>query len=289
MKKLLLVTTLVGSLLIVGGCTGGSAAPAAGANVSAAPAAATTTSAPAATKAAGALVSIEDKSGDDNGPGTYTYPTDKVFVPGCFDLTKFQIVDNGSAYEFKFTIATDFKNEWKNAAGWDVQMFDVYMNLGTGKHKQTLSGRHVKIAEGWDVGLIVGPDKESRMRTEMETKNSEVADDVSASENLVPDMLLPTEISTSGNTLTAKVAKNKIDLSKLNGIQVFLCGSEGYPTKSDTYNRVVNEYSAQWRLGGGNDYEGDPNVIDLLGDNSALKNYKSEEGVAEFATVNLVK
>lgn len=282
MKKILLVSTFVVGLLLAGGCAKTEAK--ADGKAAAAPKAA----APAKA-ASGVIFEFEDIKGDDNGPGVYTYPTDKVFLPGSFDLLKFAVVDGGATYNFKFTIPLDYKNEWKNAGGWDVQTYDVYMNLGTGKHKQTLNGRHVKVAEGWDKGLLVGPDKPSRMRKEIDDKNSEVMDDVSDAENLIDDMLIPDEVVIEGNTLVAKIAKDKIgDLSKLASIQCFMLSSEGYPTKTDTYNRVVNEYSAQWRFGGGNDYEGDPNVMDLLGPNDGLKNYKSDEGVAEYPTVNMI-
>ena len=33
---------------------------------------------------------VSDPTGDDNGPGTYAYPTDPSFHPGAFDLTDLQ-------------------------------------------------------------------------------------------------------------------------------------------------------------------------------------------------------
>ena len=36
---------------------------------------------------------MTDPTGDDNGPGTYVYPTNDVFKPGVFDLTKFRVID----------------------------------------------------------------------------------------------------------------------------------------------------------------------------------------------------
>ncbi|BDU50105.1 glucodextranase DOMON-like domain-containing protein [Haliovirga abyssi] len=276
MKRLLVVSTLVAGILLAGGC-GKTASPAGGTKVV------------KAAKSA-VLFSKEDVAGDDTGAGTYVYPTDKVFVPGAFDLLGVTVKDAGDSYAISLKIATDFKNDWKSAGGWDVQMFDVYFNLGTGKHHQTISGRHVKIAEGWDVAVMVGPDKPTRMRKEIDDKNSDVADDVSDPENLVDDVLIPDEISIEGDTLTAKISKDKIgDLSKLNGVQAFVLGAEGYPSKEDTYNRVVNEYAAQYRFGGGSDYFGDPNVMDILGDNSKLADYKSDEGTSEYPTVDLVK
>ncbi len=281
MKKLLVLSTLVAGLLIAGGCSKTEETKPAAKEVKSGETAAASTGK--------VLFEMEDKAQDDNGPGTYTYPTDRVFSPGAFDLVNFKLAEAGDTYEFYFTIPIDFKNDWKNAGGWDVQMFDVYMNLGNTTHKQAINGRHVKFNDGWDVALFVGPGKESRMRKEVDDKNMDVADDVSDFEDLTAEIFLPDSIEIAGNTLVAKVAKDKIgDLSSLEGIQVFVTGSEGYPTKLDTYNRVVNEYSAQWRFGGGSDYDGDPNVIDMLGDNAALGNYKSDEGVSEYPAIDLV-
>lgn len=32
--------------------------------------------------------------GDDYGPGSYTYPTDPVFVPGSYDIESFSVAHN---------------------------------------------------------------------------------------------------------------------------------------------------------------------------------------------------
>ena len=34
-------------------------------------------------------VTFKDPAGDDNGPGTYKYPTDTVYKKGSFDITEF--------------------------------------------------------------------------------------------------------------------------------------------------------------------------------------------------------
>jgi hypothetical protein len=36
-----------------------------------------------------------DPVGDDNGPGTYTYPTDAVYKRGSFDLTELKVKSQG--------------------------------------------------------------------------------------------------------------------------------------------------------------------------------------------------
>jgi carbohydrate-binding DOMON domain-containing protein len=43
-----------------------------------------------------ALLDVIDPMGDDNGPGTYAYPTAPDFHPGAFDIERFQVIDSGS-------------------------------------------------------------------------------------------------------------------------------------------------------------------------------------------------
>ena len=41
------------------------------------------------------VLDVTDPDGDDNGPGTYAYPTSPNFVPGAFDLQRFQVIVDG--------------------------------------------------------------------------------------------------------------------------------------------------------------------------------------------------
>ncbi len=56
---------------------------------------------------AGATVlDVPDPVGDDNGPGTYQYPTSSDFVPGSFDLTRFQVLSDGTYAYLRVTLRT---------------------------------------------------------------------------------------------------------------------------------------------------------------------------------------
>ena len=239
----------------------------------------------------GVIFYAEDIYGDDNGPGTYTYPTDAVFAPGSFDLLEVKISEDGDDYLFDFTIAIPFKNEWGNEQGWDVQMFDIYLNLGEGKNTQVVAGRNVRIPEGWDKAMVVAPVGSFAMGFEIQKSMAAGYDCAeSEAENIVADVKLPDAVSVRGDTVRARIAKAKMgDLSTLEGVQVFVLGSEGYPEEFHAYNRVVNANSAQWRFGGGTDVDGNPNVIDILGDNSKLGNYVSEPGRIVYTEVDLIR
>lgn len=235
------------------------------------------------------LVDKKDVVGDDNGPGTYCYPSDTIFARDGFDLRSVKLTETDTHYNFYIEIGRDFKNDWKMEGGWDIQLFDIYLNLGTGKNKQTISGRHVFINDGWDKAIIISPSPKSEVLGDIMGKNSSIKDDITTAESISSSILTPDTVEVSGNILVAKILKDKIrEMGNLKKLQVFLLGSEGEPTNSDTVNRVVNEYQAQWRFGGGTDYEGDPNVIDILGDNTKLGSYKSDKNTIVYAKIDMI-
>ena len=45
-----------------------------------------------------------DPAGDDNGPGTFQYPTSGDFHAGAFDLTRFQVIDGGDTIYLRTTL-----------------------------------------------------------------------------------------------------------------------------------------------------------------------------------------
>src|SRR5262245_12752971 len=49
------------------------------------------------------LLDVVDPVGDDNGPGTFAYPTFGEFKPGAFDLERFQVFDSGDNIDRKST------------------------------------------------------------------------------------------------------------------------------------------------------------------------------------------
>jgi glucoamylase len=52
------------------------------------------------------VLNVTDPTGDDNGPGTYQYPTNSAFVAGSFDLTRFQVLSDGTFAYLRVTLRT---------------------------------------------------------------------------------------------------------------------------------------------------------------------------------------
>ena len=208
-----------------------------------------------------------DPKGDDNGPGTYKYPTNAAYKRGVFDLTDVTVKDAGSDIEISLTIATPFEDPWDSAKwpnpgnGFSVQMFQVYVDAdnkpGSGEN-ETLPGMNGTFADTdrWERAIVISPQANKTIAAEIEQKAKRFKDKI----------VLPRKVSAKGRTVTAVVAKADlagIDLVKA-GWQVLVASNEGYPQKTDLLNRRVNEMEGEHRFGGGDDGDVDPNFIDIL-------------------------
>jgi glucoamylase len=71
------------------------------------------------------VLDVTDPSGDDNGPGTYAYPTSSSFTAGSFDITRFQVLTkDGTAY-LRTTVRT-LTPTFGNTIG--AQMLDIFIH-----------------------------------------------------------------------------------------------------------------------------------------------------------------
>jgi glucoamylase len=70
------------------------------------------------------VLSADDPAGDDNGPGTYVYPTDASFHQGAFDLTHFQVNQDASNVYIQVKVA-NLDPTFGQVFG--AQLLDVYV------------------------------------------------------------------------------------------------------------------------------------------------------------------
>jgi glucoamylase len=71
------------------------------------------------------VLSVTDPAGDDNGPGTFQYPTSSSFHPGAFDLTNFQVLSDGTTAYLKTTLAN---LDQTFGADFGAQLLDIYVH-----------------------------------------------------------------------------------------------------------------------------------------------------------------
>ncbi|MFD0705562.1 glucodextranase DOMON-like domain-containing protein [Alloscardovia venturai] len=72
---------------------------------------------------------ITDPQGDDNGPGSYVYPTNSSFAKGNFDMTQFDAYDDGDSYNFVTSLASPVYNPW-GGRGISTQQVNIYLRDG---------------------------------------------------------------------------------------------------------------------------------------------------------------
>ncbi len=210
-------------------------------------------------------IELSDPEGDDNGPGTFVYPTDRVYERGSFDLTGVTIEVDGDEVELRVNVAARIEDPW-NSKEWDgngfsLQYAQVYFDTARGDsegHTAALPGMNLDFAtdQAWNRVVLVSPQGAARLRQELAEKAAEVADAV----------IIPDSTRASGRTLTARFPLSALGSSDPTawGVQVLLQSNEGFPTSTDLLTRPVNEFEGAHRFGGGNDYNCDPHAIDML-------------------------
>jgi carbohydrate-binding DOMON domain-containing protein len=235
-----------------------------------------------AATAAAQEVSFKDPTGDDNGPGNYTYPTDEVYKPGSFDLTGFTLKARGDKVEVGVSVAARLEDRWKTGSGFSLQIVFIFIQTeaksekpsaakaeakpaaksaskpGGGRFTQGLPGLGVQFApeDAWDRCIILSPLPASRVREEVEAKAAAMRGAI----------VIPSRVRGSGHTIAATLDRKALGAGDPTtwGYQVVMASLDLFPAASDLLVRRVNERESQHRFGGGTDGDCDPNVVDVL-------------------------
>jgi glucan 1,4-alpha-glucosidase len=219
------------------------------------------------------LGAVGDPTGDDNGPGSYVYPTNGAFNPGAFDLTRFAVYDAGTSYNFVTTIAGELRNPW-GGNQIAVQRLNVYVRTGTGTGATpALPGTNVQLAAPYDRVINAAGFDELGVRD--------------ASGAMVSGAQLLALPATRQIVVTVpKTAFGDADLAQAQfavGLGSHAGGGEGTGSFRPVYDRAYWESTAgtgmsfirEYRFGGGaGEFDGgtdardtdtrDPNLIDVL-------------------------
>jgi carbohydrate-binding DOMON domain-containing protein len=222
----------------------------------------------ASVSATAATLEFKDPTGDDNGPGTYIYPTDAVYSPGSFDITAVEITNKGKNMEIKVCVNSKLDDPWGMGVGFAVQMAFVFIDTdrtpGSG-HTEGIAGTNIRFApsDAWEKVVVLSPQQQSRVMSESKMK---AADHLSSG-----DLLVPRKTLGKGKCISGRVPLNDVApaaASAMNpggwGYQVVMQSNEGFPAKTDLLTRKVNEFEGQHRFGGGHDMDCDPHVMDIL-------------------------
>jgi len=72
------------------------------------------------------VAELSDPTGDDDGPGEYTYPTNGAFEDGVFDLERFAVARTPSIAQFTFEVET-LNNAFGSGRGFSPHMFVLWL------------------------------------------------------------------------------------------------------------------------------------------------------------------
>ncbi|MGQ5517884.1 glycoside hydrolase family 97 catalytic domain-containing protein [Halococcus saccharolyticus] len=201
------------------------------------------------------VADISDPSGDDDGPGGYTYPTADAFRSGAFDLQSFVVEQTPSIYEFTFEVENLY-NAFGSSRGFSPQMFVLWVRDPAKSGGSTSSlddlGATVEFEQPWHYRLeISGFTKSIVDATGAPVTN---ADDNTVSLNESVDM--------SAGTITLTLDRDAFDGVDTADLEVIaMVQSEDRGTL-----RPVAEQKGAYVFGGAKSGAADvaPRIVDLI-------------------------
>jgi alpha-amylase/alpha-mannosidase (GH57 family) len=203
------------------------------------------------------IIDIDDPLGDDHGPGSYTYPTDPVFIEGSYDITHFQVGTSGDDMVFTFDVDAPIYNAWGSPNGLSIQTFDIYIDqdpgAGTGV-KKLIDGRNATLDDGWEYGVTV----------EGWYPAIYVAQPDGTAEETTPTFKVIV-IGDKGRVIIRVPRELLGDGDPAGwGYTAIVMSQEGYPSAGVRRVRNVDPVAAQWRIGGGPDDVNHTRILDVV-------------------------
>lgn len=206
------------------------------------------------------ICELLDDEGDDNGPGSYTYPLNEVFKnagKNLFDLISLRILDSSEYYIFEIKTGNIGGNPWNGPNGISFQIIEVYLDTKEGGILEAIEskGSRVQIdsSHPWDTAFrIAGWSYGNYIKT---------------SDEKVYQGELIISVDNNKNLIYASVPKKYLEIkSDYKPYIAVISGSQdGYSTG---YFRVVSPVAMEWSGGGALQEAYDknltPNVYDIF-------------------------
>ena len=209
------------------------------------------------------LLEIQDLVGDDDGPGTYIYPTDSVFKDSIFDVDSFTVGTDSENLVIRFGFVGPVENPWGSPIGFSLQTMDVYIDTdpgtGTGA-RMLLPGRNAALQEGfgWEYAIWAEGWTSQVVQCDPDTLEPKDYSEASSAMKIVADsnqhtvtIRVPLSFLPEGDPATWAYA-------------AAVMSQEGYPTEGVWRIRDVNKYPEAYRFGGGAEDASHTRIIDLV-------------------------
>ena len=205
------------------------------------------------------LLTVDDAEEDDHGPGSYTYPTDGVFLPQCFDGKQFVAGYDDNNLVFAFSTYGPLANPWGSAVNLSVQTFDVYIDVdhktGSGR-RLLLPGRNAAVSaeDAWDYAVWVEGWTPAVFKLDAKGNPQKM------------DVTMKIVVDPGAKKVTVRVPKTAFGETnpKTWGYLAVVLGQEGYPAAGVMRVRDVEAQNAQWRFGGAPGDTNHTRIIDVF-------------------------
>ncbi|MDP7422298.1 MAG: glucodextranase DOMON-like domain-containing protein, partial [bacterium] len=228
------------------------------------------------------MFSAIDQTGDDRGDGNYIYPIHDAYEPGAFDIVEFKVLVSSAQVAFKVRLKKDILKHYRSTntnsdereqssffqtgeGGWIFHMFDIYIDMdnrtGSGR-REALPGRNVifKAEDAWEKVILVSPENRSSMERTISHKS-----ELPLLAELRRNIELPTVVFVKRDTFEVRIPIDAVGFPSSEWkYQILMMGytRDDLPTSLRTIE--VQAHADNNHFGGGSDYHGDSNVIDLL-------------------------
>ena len=243
-----------------------------------------------------------DPSYDDKGPGRYTYPlvvqkdartdglnsanaANRVTHPldaggspnflldqknGFFDITNFEVISGDTNVIFEITTnrpIPKFREDGSSEPkGWFLQLMDIYIDKdgkdGSGRTR-TIPGRNLEFApeNGWEKVVLVSPQQRFDLRRLIE----QITWDLDFVE-MRKDIIIPDVVFVESFRFRVFVPKSLIGEPQPHwGYQCFMMLYDPANLRYGHFQQGrVQRFAGNNVFGGGDEYQGHPNVIDIL-------------------------
>ena len=234
------------------------------------------------------FLDITDPIKDDHGEGTYTYPSDGVFIPGSYDFEGFSAGIADGNLIMNFDILSAVKNPWGSPRSLSVQTIDVYIDKDFGSDtgvKQLGNYRFAKMPDesGWEYHVVI-EGWESQIWKSLPSGESELVT------NQFDIVVVPDK----------GVIVVKLDIeNQLGGgnpeewhYGIIMMSQDGYGPNGSRI-REINPSAEQYRGGGAPNVVNHPNIFDVIFPNEGvqeefLSSYGNYEGSVDDIPTDLL-
>jgi alpha-amylase/alpha-mannosidase (GH57 family) len=209
------------------------------------------------------ILQVDDREGDDFGPGSYTYPEDAVFEESVYDATFFEVGYDFENLVMTFGFAAEIENPWGSPIGLSLQTMDVYIDKdpgeGTGA-RMLLPGRNAALMDGygWEFAIWAEGWNSQVVQTSPETLQPLSYSEASSAMKIMVDA--------SQNAVVIRVPLSFLGEGNPEdwAYTAVVLGQEGYPSEGVWRVRDVEPNAAQWRFGGAPAASNHTRIIDLI-------------------------